>query len=252
MASSPFDIIERKFKDSRFPEGDQPTSGWVAVTDETRSVGILTSGIFGYEHLDRNNGIIAFPLVRGNRYIFRDFDGKNIPNKLWEAEENQCLRVIELEMGLCFFNSGCEEELFLHLACFQQKMLNYFQPVEINKFKGGRPAVQDPGIMEIQYEKDSFPGVKLGKAHSPISFQGAGLFISALKRSEDDTMYVVRLYSPSNRPGRGSLIIGKRIRKLFILNLLEEIQKEVQDVEEYLQKLDVPAKKILTLGIIPE
>ncbi len=251
FASTPFDIIERPFGPVQGHEGDVPTSGWVAVPGGSHSMAVLTKGIYGYEHLDSRQGKVAMTLVRGNKYIFKDFDRVNTRNSLWEAEGNQCLREIVLDLGICFLKDSDDiQDLFWALNNFRQEMITIFQPVDDHKFKGGRPAVQDPAIREIHFEKDRYPAMKLARGCSYLSVMSKGVFVSAFKLADNGDYHVLRLYNPGSDCRPVELLFAMNVINLYILNLNEEILEDVKEVEVYLETLAVKPKKIVTLGIV--
>lgn len=74
------------------------------------------------------------------------------------------------------------------------------------------------------------------------------LVISAIKRAETSDMLVVRFYNTSTKQITGGWVRARGARSAKLLNLNEEVQPAGVDFSDGAARLDVPAKKIVTLG----
>lgn len=74
------------------------------------------------------------------------------------------------------------------------------------------------------------------------------LVVSAIKRAEKSDMLVVRFYNTSTKAITGGWVRARGAKSAKLLNLNEEVQETTVDFSDGTARLDVPAKKIVTLG----
>jgi alpha-mannosidase/mannosylglycerate hydrolase len=79
-----------------------------------------------------------------------------------------------------------------------------------------------------------------------------GVVLSAFKTGRDG-MKVIRMYNCTDKAAAGVVKLGRKPGKVMLLNLNEEVQKELQTgagVDGMELKLELGAAKILTIGLI--
>lgn len=255
-ASIPFDIIERDKKEvlKGIQNGTQPNSGLIGIDGEYGGITLYTEGIYEYEHLMGETGVIAVTLVRANSWISID-TGTGIMNQYrddtWMAPGNQCIRKIELHMAiqphkLSLFESDSLKEV----RTFQNPVLSYFQPVDLKKFSGGRPAVQDTDIKEIFYRKDSFPEILLPREMKFLDIQGKNILISSLKKAGKNDNLILRLYNAGKEESEASISLTNKNIKAYKTNMNEEIIEELDCEGSSIKPFFVSPGEIVTLALL--
>jgi mannosylglycerate hydrolase len=93
---------------------------------------------------------------------------------------------------------------------------------------------------------------KLPKEYSLLcwedEFPRGALRMTAVKRSEDEESFIFRFYNMLEKPSKGKLKIAEGISSAYLVNLNEEIQKELV-TENNSINLEVGPKEIVTLKI---
>ncbi len=250
-ASIPFDIVKRDKKDvlrGINSNGTQPDSGFVNVDGEKEGIAVLTEGLYEYEHLADSKGMLAITLLRANGRI----TGQSLDEKLsedWNVPENQCLRRIKVNFAL-YPHTGnyLEAAVFARTKEYQNPFRCYFQPADLKKFTGGRPAVQDSEIKEIFYREDKFTHVSLPRKIKIAGIKGDNLILSALKKAEKDNRIIVRVHNISEEESELKLDCYKPIKSVFRVNLREEAIEKLEHFQNECRFV-VRSKQILTLAI---
>ena len=239
-SSAPFDVVkrDRKLTFGGLHNGDRPNSGFVDITDGDKSFAVLTEGVYEYKHCDKENGVLAFTLVRGIRgfgtYAFKG---------------QQMLRHINLKIAL-MPHSGDYTAARLEVAQkqFQCPMIAACFPADSKKFTGGRPAVQDSEIKEIFFRKDKYEAVSAAKESRLFGISGEGVAVTAVKKSENGKGYIVRFYNASENDASAAIDFCGRAGKVYFANMEETEFDEIKDYSDGYRVKRRP-KQIVTLFV---
>ncbi|NJD01965.1 MAG: hypothetical protein FIA99_05075 [Ruminiclostridium sp.] len=251
-ASIPFDIVRRDRRKvlEGIGDGTQPNSGFVNIDGEYEGMAVLNEGMYEYEHLAGDEGIIAITLLRANSWISKR-DDKSVPaSDTWKVPDNQCIRRIELNMAL-YPHQGkyLDAEAALKAREFQNPLLAYFQPADLRKFVGGRPAVQDSEIKEIFYREDPFAAFKFPRERKFIDIRGKGIILSAVKKAEEDDRLIVRVYNSNNAESQFEMTYCKPITSAHVVNMNEKNISEPIFEGNRIKAITMKPKEILTIAV---
>ena len=246
--SAPFDLVERNKWNIDLRENcseAEHTSGLVSITDGRDVFSILNRGVYTYENLQREQGTLAFPLVRANGLI-----SAYVPDadELWEIPENQCLRHVDCSLSLLpqQGESALYEAAFAAKA-FQNPLLVHFNAADTRKFLGGRPGVQATTIAELFYQKLPWEEVVLPLMDSALSVEGAGLQVSALRKTIDGSRYLLRLYNLRADDVQGKICLTQNPEASFWRSNLAETEAVPLKAENGCVSLTVKSKEIATI-----
>ena len=82
-----------------------------------------------------------------------------------------------------------------------------------------------------------------------LSIEPDALVLSAIKRSEDGKVLVVRCYNPTAKALEAVIRLFLPVRSAYLLNLNEESQAEIPVVGSHEIALVVSGKQVRTIGI---
>ena len=253
LAASPFDLVRRnRFRPDREIRGSvEPFSGLLIAENERFATGIFAEGIHAYEHDERDPELVYLTLLRGNRYIFKDFDGVNLRNDLWQAEGNQCLGTTTLRLALCpSLVPGGHGDAVRMMQRFHTPILSLFQSTDRKKFRGGRPGVQDSSIREIFPDPDRYPDLRLAETSGFYEILGNSTVLSCLKLSEMDDMIILRVWNSGDEPERFSVKCPGVPAGAFRLDLNERVRSPLELSGTTLGPVRIGPKEIVTIGLI--
>ena len=246
-ASSPYDMISRNKWDidKRICDETEHTSGMVAIRDGQKGVAVLNRGVYGYEHLQSEQGTLTFPIVRATGGISA---GVASDDDAWKVPENQCLREIECELTVMpQVGDNLAEQAMFEAKAFQNPLMAQCEPVDTHKFMGGRPAVQDTAIAEFFYQDLEYADVKLEREGCQFSLEGQGLQVTAFKKAHDRTGHILRFFNAKDEAVDAVLHLGKLpIAKVWKTNLKETAREEMM-IKDHTVSFQVRAKEIVTL-----
>ncbi|MHB8961957.1 MAG: glycoside hydrolase family 38 N-terminal domain-containing protein [Saccharofermentanales bacterium] len=215
----PFDIIVHGIR----PEcplthsNVHPNTSFAGIEDGQGGMAVLTYGNHEYEHLDSpwnangesgnatdtaggqpvsSGSVLAFTLVRGNRFIMADGIGKSGGGPQWDVPGNQCLRPITGEFGITAF-SGDKSLLADEALAFRVPAKAVFASCNSKKFAGGRFAMQGSTLNEFYYLPDLHPALAIPDNQPIVDVKGTSIIVSALKKSHDGEGFILRLVNRS-------------------------------------------------------
>jgi alpha-mannosidase len=93
--------------------------------------------------------------------------------------------------------------------------------VNLCKFVGGRPAVQDSEIKEIFYRDDKYSKIFFPKERQFATINGKGIVLSALKKAEKDDGIILRVYNSCNEESTFEMEYYKDLISVYAVNLNE-------------------------------
>lgn len=196
-ALSPFDLVEHRRSeiDVRLCNETRHNSGLVDISGERGGMSILNCGVYSYENLQQRPGVLALTLLRSTGRIWPEETTGAPEDDAWLVEDNQCLRTIRIQTALYPHQGGVRHaDAAYWCDCLQTPVLAAAAAVDTRKFLGGRPALQEAAIAEFFYQPDAYPQVRLPRENSVLSLPD-GAELTALKKSEDGTAYILRFFS---------------------------------------------------------
>lgn len=248
-ASAPYDLISRNKWDidTRVCTETEHTSGSVTIGQGELAMSVLNRGVYGFENMQKEQGTLAFTLVRATGGISA---GVESDDDAWKVPENQCLRELECELAVmpqCGSNSA--EEAVFEAKAFQNPLMVQCEPVDKRKFMGGRAAVQDTTIAELFYQDLEYADVKLERKGREFFLEGQGLQVTAFKKAYDRTGHILRFFNAEENAVDAVLHLGNLpIKKVSKTNLKETAREELV-IADNTVSLQVKPKEIVTLFI---
>lgn len=248
VASTPFDMVVRnKFDiDTRICNQTEHHNGAVCLCDGENAFSVLSRGLYAYEHLQNENGTFTFPLVRSNGVISA---GLLSGDGTWRAEENQCKRPFVCEFALM----PTEADAYITRSAeafkeFQNPLFTQGEAVDVKKFTGGRPGVQDSAIHELFYLPVPHADVSLPSKSQGISLSD-GAVVTAFKKSFDRSGLILRFVNAADFENEVTANFGSLNIKAVYKTNLKETARELLSVCDGKITLKTKAKEIVTLFI---
>lgn len=250
-AGTPFELIKRDRRDVRkgIANGTQPNDGSIYITTkdgednaEGRGMAILNEGLYEYEHL--LSGEIAVTLLRGNHWMSRVEDRTQ---KHPERQEGlECPGTHTLHLGFC---PNTTKSGALHLLKqFANELVAFYQPYDLRKFTGGRPAVQDTEIKELFFRESPYKKTTLNRSASLFTVNGAEMMVTAVKKAEDGQSILVRLYNTTDRDVRFEISSSVACEKAMQLRA-DEMQLHDLDLKDgHTVEMQAKPCEIITIG----
>jgi alpha-mannosidase len=127
------------------------------------------------------------------------------------------------------------------------------QGVDRNKFIGGRPFVQGPGMPDLFYRPLEYSEVVLPRDftlfHITDETVKNAMILSACKGAEArDGSHIIRLYNSTSKPVDFKLRFGRKVTSLEEVNLAEQKVADLSAPRKTVE-LSVAPKQILTLRV---
>ncbi len=250
-AGAPFDIIKRDRRDvlKGIANGTQPNDGCIYITAQDaennageQGMAILNEGLYEYEHL--LSGEIAVTLLRGNHWMSRVEDRTQ---KHPERQEGlECLGTQALHLGFC---PNTTKSGALHLLKqFANELIAFYQPYDVRKFTGGRPAVQNTEIKELFFRESPYKEITLNRSTSLFTVGGAEMMVTAVKKAEDGQSIVVRLYNTTDRNVRFEISGSVACEKAMQLRADETYLHDLELKDGHTVKMKAKPCEIITIG----
>ncbi|MGB9595758.1 MAG: alpha-mannosidase [Candidatus Poribacteria bacterium] len=227
-AEGQFHILERNIKLPSAeswvekPVPENPHQTFVDVSDSSKGITIINRGLVEYSAEESNNGIVlSLTLLRSVGWIGREFfvtATYKIP-----TPDAQCLGKYEFEYAI-YPHSGTWETakswIYAH---------NFNAPLEV-------------------VETDIHSG-NLANSFSLFSIEPSEIIVSAIKKAENDSAMIIRLFNISDRQIIAKLTTFQPIKKATIVNMLEEHLEDLKASENSLS-FNIKCNQIITLKII--
>ena len=236
----PFDIVKRDKRCDRngMHNNDHPNSGFVDISDGKKGLGILTEGVYEWNHLKNRTGEIAFTLMRST-FGFGDYG--------WLCKGTQCKCTVSMRMALrphC--GSSQDSEMPYRAKLFQNPPIISTNSADERKFAGGRPVVQASEITDQFFRPDPYESLQVESSCSFVTVEGAE--VSAFKKAHDGDGYILRIWNSSTDTKTAKISFIKKVNEIF-LSTMEELSAERLISENNCVKLTLDPKKIVTLRV---
>jgi len=230
IAHGQFDVIRREV---HLPDtsdwlepmtGTNPYYGFVSVENGKRGLACISNGLTEYEVLDNESGTIALTLLRA--FGYPKMSGLLREDRVVREgnEGSQCLGKHKYPIALYFYEGNWEK------SCLILQEAAHRNP-------------------PITMQHSRYEGKGLTKCESFFKLEPEILYLSGIKKSEDGKSVIVRFYNPTEETVHGRLWSRAGIVKARLLNLNEEPIKDLDVDDGHTIVLEVPKKKIITLGL---
>ena len=204
---------------------------------------------------DKDEGTLAVTLLRSVRCITGDYTTEATMAQEWVTTEGVCLGEYNYHLALYPYEGDHETAMVAaHAQQFMGMPYTAVQCVDRNKFVGGRPFVQGPGMPDLFYRPLERAEIVL-----PLDFKlfrvteesiPGAMILSACKGAEaEDGSHILRLYNSTSTPVDFKLTFGRRVCSVEEVNLAEEpigTRKAVRGTVSYRAK----PKQIITLRVV--
>ena len=249
FAGTQFDITRHRIKEGTFDDHNIPDNvqrimigarekrpittfphcSFVNINNGKRGIALLDRGLKEYEILPERN-TIALTLFRSIGWLARG----DLLSRIGDAgptiftPEAQCLRQMTFHYALVFHQGDC--------------------------YQGGVPRLAEefnipPRLVKTNGHKGNW---KENRSILQVKSTNNVLRVTALKKAEKGNATILRLFNCSPNKVKGEISVDSIIRKVYLVNLREEIIKEIQALNKYKFKLTVKPKKIVTLKLFLE
>ena len=249
----PFGTIVRP-KVSPF-ENDEthPDTDYVGVEGGGRGIAIFNTGLYEYEQLTDDGNALALTLLRATGRITGSWEQRNTMEKCWLTEDSQCYGRHTLSLAIYPFAGDRVTARAAGLAQqFGTQPFARTASVDINKFVGGRPFVQGPGLPGLYYRPLEKAEIVLPREISCVklgeSVPGAMIF-SALKGSEDGSSLIVRLYNISDKKVDFTLDFARELKSAELTRLDETAVAQLPVNGSTVSGLSAKPGEIVTVSI---
>lgn len=220
VAEGQFDVVTRPVGAPEEWPGAAPfypQQRWMDVSDGSRGLCIINKGMPEYEVYTDDARTIALTLLR---CVGRLSGGAEAPGAN-PTPEAQCIGEYTFEYAV-YPHAGDWQDAKVWMQAHEHNIP--MLAVQTGAHEGDLPA-------ELSFVETS----------------GPELVISAIKKAEDSDMLVVRFYNTTEADIPGGWIKVRGSKSAKMLNMNEEVTGDVTFADETVT-LDIPAKKIVTLG----
>ena len=230
-AGQPYDIITRTKVSKYNDDKTHPNTDFVGIDapDGKSGFAIFQEGLYEYEHMDgKDDGTLAITLLRAVHRITGGFEGEQTMAQEWVTPGGECLGELNYRLALYPY-AGNHEDAAVALAAQQFMALPYtaVQGIDRNKFIGGRPFVQGPGMPDIFYRPMPREELVIRREEQLLSVidetvKGA-MIVAATKGAENmDGTLIVRLYNSTSKEIDFKAKFGHKLAWVKTTSLAEE------------------------------
>ncbi|HOE65797.1 MAG TPA: glycoside hydrolase family 38 C-terminal domain-containing protein [Candidatus Hydrogenedentes bacterium] len=224
---SAFDVVERDIEcGPKHPwhgcdYATFPMQRFVDVSDGKAGMAVINHGLREYQVMQRPDRAIAVTLMRAFEVSLTTVSYR------WEVHP-------EMQLSQCPGDHEFEYLVYPHAGDWEA--------AEVQREAEKLSVPMEPA------QTAAYKGKGLDPSHSFLSVEPAALMLSAIKQSEDGKGVVVRVFNPTDKPVKGLLAAGKKIKAAQVLDLEENVAGQAV-VGPKGAVLDVGRKKILTLKL---
>ena len=226
-AESAFDVVER---DTEFGPGSPwhgtdhvtfPMQRFVDVTDGEAGLAVINNGLREYEVTQDGDRAIVVTLMRA-------FTVALCPvSKCWEE-------LPEMELAQCPGAHEFEYAIYPHAGDYAS---------------GGLPGEADRFTAPLEAAQAGPHAGDLPKTHGFLASKPEHLLLSALKRSEDGTGYVLRLFNPTGEALPGTLSFAVPVESAWRVNL-EETESTRLALSGQSVEMETAPKEIVCIKVV--
>lgn len=252
FASQPYDVLERS-KVSIYPyDSDHPSSDFAAVEGDGHGIALFHEGLYEYEQMTDENDTLALTVLRSVGRITGEWEERNTMTQLWVTPGGQCIGKNTAHFAVMpYAGDHVKAELAAKAMQFLAPVYSASRSRDPNKFIGGRPFVQGPGMPDLFYRPVKNASKKLPQSASIIKLESAenAVVVTAVKESVSGGI-VVRAYNSTSGERKFSIecpLFG--IKKAQSVSLLENEVYEELTVDSGRVEYIAKPKEIVTVHI---
>jgi len=216
-----FDVLERFVAREKKAWKTEPQRRWVDVSDGSTGLAVMNHGLPEYEVTDEKTQTIKLTLFRSNTYVTKEWWGT--------------LRSPEAEM-----RGKSEYEYAIYSHAGDWKKGDVIAESECAML----PIRALEALLEVRGEMNG----DLASELSLVSVEG-GAVTSIVKKADNRNSLVLRLYNPDKAETQATVKLWTPIEEAHLLDLWEERKERLETANGTL-KLNIPAKKIVTVELV--
>ncbi len=251
-AGQPYDVLVRP-KVSPYPDDKtHPNTDFCGIEDGTHGFALFQEGLYEYEHMtDENDGTLALTLLRAVGRITGSFGEEAGLAKEWRAPGAQCLGELHYRFALYPYAGGRESaQVAARAGQFLAMPYAVCESVNPNKFVGGRPFVQGPGMPDLFYRPLPYAEVQVPKDHTLLTLDNQSLLFTAIKGSQAmDGTQILRFYNSTSEPQSVKIRFTGRLTLAEETDLRERPIRDLPIRRGHEISLDAAPKQLVTLRI---
>ena len=251
FSSQPYDVLERKKHSIYQNDLEHPSSDFIAVEDNCHGIAVLHKGLYEYEQTE--NDEIALTVLRSVGRITGGWDERNTMTQQWITPGGQCIGKNTAHFAvLPYSGNHITAEIPAKAAQFLSPVYTESRGKDPNKFIGGRPFVQGPGMPDLFHRPIKNADRKLPQSGSLINTESPNnaIVVTAVKKSESDCGIIVRAYNSTSENCEFTLDVPLfGIKRAQSVSLLEDEVYEDLDVINGKIKYTAKPKEIVTILI---
>ena len=221
------------------PISIEPTQSYVALTDESRGIAVIPQGVREYEVIGEQGNQIRLTLFRTYGFMGKENlvyrPGRASGERIIATPAAQLLKEMDFKLGFTTFNCDINDADIDILA------KEYNTPIEVYEyadFLNGR-------LIFAQEDEEQILPVSNSLFESKNN-----LVISAIKKSEDDDGYIIRLFNGKDHQNIGDkLTFNFDITEAYYTNLKEEKLERIDVVDNSIIIKAISHCKFITILI---
>lgn len=250
-AGDPFNCYVRD-RVSRFPNDfTHPNTDYVGVEDGQYGIALLNEGLYEYEQMTDARNTLAITLLRSTGIISGGYAEETVTAPEWLTPEGFLLGETNCRLAIVPYRGNhIDAKIAARAARFLSPVIALSRAVDYNKFIGGRPFVQGPGMPDLFYrplenaDRNMPSALTFPKIDSNVA---DAMILSALKCSENGDGVIVRLYNSVSETVTFTLETGLPIRKAENAWLNEKSIAEIPVENGNQIRLTASPKEIVTV-----
>ena len=250
-ASQPYDIIVRNKVSQYHNDKEHPSMDFVGVEDENGGIALLHHGLYEYEQMTDDRNTIALTVLRAVGRITGGWEERNTMTQTWITPGGHCIGDNTAHFALVpYTGDHVKAQIAAKAQLFLSPVYAFSRAVDPNKFVGGRPFVQGPGMPDLFYRPIERADKTLPVSGTFVKVESAdnAVVVTAVKQAQSGEGYIVRLYNTTSDDIDLTLtspLFG--VRSAQIVSMLED--NVFEDVKVCCGKVKLTAKpkEIITL-----
>ncbi len=251
-AGQPYDVVVRP-QVSPYPDDKtHPNTDFCGIEDGVRGFALFNEGLYEYEHMTgADDGTLALTLLRAVGRITGGFAEEGALAKEWIAPGAQCLGKQTYRFALYPYGGDrVAARVAARAGQFTAMPYAVCQSVDPNKFVGGRPFVQGPGMPDLFYRPMPYAEVVVPLDGTLFAADNPNLVLTAMKGSEAmDGCQILRFYNSTSEKQACKLRFTGRLVLAEETDLRERTVRPLTVVRGHEISVDALPKQIVTLKV---
>lgn len=225
-AGQPFDILTRNKVSVYNDDKTHPNTDFFGVEDGSCGLAVFNEGLYEYEQMTDKNNTLAMTLLRAvNRITGSVEEAASSLSEDWFTPEGECFGTQKYRFSLYPYEGDhVSASVAAYAAQFMSMPYTAVQSVDVNKFVGGRPFVQGPGMPGLFYRP--IPNARVMLPHEMQYMYVSqstpnAMILSAVKGSERGGSFVYRFYNSTSQPVDFQVSLPRGIEEAYNISLGE-------------------------------